>query len=1140
MASPALVLLCVIALAPASGTGPASEPPVTPALLDSLAPGIAAERSIGAGEAQSWAVAAVGRPLLVTVDQHGIDLAVAAFGPDGGRLADVDSPNDREGQEALFLAADLLAVGQTVRIEVRDPGLANAPGRYAIRLEELELDRPEGRGRAEAERLRGEANRQSRLQTAEGRRVAVDLASRALGLFRQLGRRREEAEVTAFLAELHLQGGGAGLQRSLELDSRALALWRELGEPGREAESLSRMGLCRRDLGEAAAAVPLFEQALALYRAHGDGYGEAGALNNLCLMRHAEGALHEALDCYERALALCRDAGAPQREMSVLVSAAGAEAALGEPQAARRRYEAALGLARRLGDLGAEARALSSLSLVERSGGRLAEALDQAGRALALFRRLGDRSWEARTLTHLGWFQLSLGRPERALPELEAALALRREAGDRRGEAVTLHHLGRARADLGEKEAALELGRAGLAAARAAGDRAVEADVLELLGSLLANTSRPADRAEGRAGLEAALAIRRDLGHRPGEAAALQLLGELDLAAGEPAAARDRLAAALDLQRAIGLPLGEARSLAGLAAAERRLGRLEAARGRFEEAVGVIESLRAAVAAPDQRAAFLSTQRRTFEQYLDLLLDLHRSEPAGGWAAAALELHERSRARGLLDLLQESGADLRGGVDPELDRREQEVLQRLNAKAQRRAEAPAGAAGEARRRALEGEAAALLAELDRLETEIRRQSPRYAAVTPRTPLRAAEVQALIDPGTLLLEYSLGEERSALWAVSDDALELHELPGREAIEAAVRRGLATLRTVAVGEAADAGGDLVTIGRLLLGPVAGRLDRRRLVVVPDGILEMLPFAALPEPGAVPGQREDPLVVRHEIAYLPSASVLAALRREPAPPPAERTLAVLADPVFDRRDPRVAGAILEGTVISAGAAVAPPPALPATPTPDVMRAGFARLPGSRREAEAIATLVEPRQARVLLDFQASRRALLAGALAGSRILHLATHGVIDTRTPELSGLVLSLVDERGAPQDGFLGLRDVFGLRLDAELVVLSGCETALGKELRGEGLMGLTRGFLYAGARRVAASLWRVQDRATAELMTRFYQGLLARGLPPAAALREAQLALLGDRRFAAPAHWAPFIVVGDWRPAPREPDREAAP
>jgi CHAT domain-containing protein/tetratricopeptide (TPR) repeat protein len=626
--------------------------------------------------------------------------------------------------------------------------------------------------------------------------------------------------------------------------------------------------------------------------------------------------------------------------------------------------------------------------------------------------------------------------------------------------------------------------------------------------------------------LEAALAIRRELGHRPGEAAALQLLGELDLAAGEPAAARDRFAAALDLQRAIGLPLGEARSLAGLAAAERRLGRLEPARGRFEEAVGVIESLRAAVAAPDQRAAFLSTQRRTFEQYLDLLLELHRREPAGSWAAAALELHERSRARGLLDLLQESGAELRRGVDPELDRREQEVLQRLNAKAQRRAEAPAGATGEARRRALEGEAAALLAELDRLETEIRRQSPRYAAVTPQTPLRAAEVQALIDPGTLLLEYSLGEERSALWAVSDGALELHELPGRTAIETAVGRGLAALRTVAVGEAADDGNDLAILGRMLLGPVAGRLAGRRLVVVPDGVLEMLPFAALPEPSAEPGQKEDPLVVRHEIAYLPSASVLAALRREPAPPPAERTLAVLADPVFDRRDPRVAAA---AAVIAEGAVDTPPPSLPASPTVDVTRAGFARLPGSRREAEAIAALVEPRQARVLLDFQASRRALLDGALAGSRILHLATHGVIDTRTPELSGLVLSLVDERGAPQDGFLGLRDVFGLRLDAELVVLSGCETALGKELRGEGLMGLTRGFLYAGARRVAASLWRVQDRATAELMTRFYQGLLTHGLPPAAALREAQLALLGDRRFAAPAYWAPFIVVGDWRP-----------
>jgi CHAT domain-containing protein len=262
--------------------------------------------------------------------------------------------------------------------------------------------------------------------------------------------------------------------------------------------------------------------------------------------------------------------------------------------------------------------------------------------------------------------------------------------------------------------------------------------------------------------------------------------------------------------------------------------------------------------------------------------------------------------------------------------------------------------------------------------------------------------------------------------------------------------------------------------------------------------------------------PLLTRHEIVDAPSASAVAWQRRQARRTAVAGDVAVLADPVFAPDDPRVTPGAGTRSAAGSGLRSAPSPA-----------ASFLRLPWTRREAEAIAAVVPAGLSLLALDFRASRATALSPDLAGYRIVHFATHGIIDSRTPALSGLMLSRVGERGEPLDGFLGLRDIYNLRLGADLVVLSGCETALGKEVRGEGLVGLTQGFLYAGARQVVASLWRIEDRATAELMSRFYRGLLIEGRPPAAALRLAQLAIREDRRWRSPYYWSGFVLQGEW-------------
>jgi CHAT domain-containing protein len=333
----------------------------------------------------------------------------------------------------------------------------------------------------------------------------------------------------------------------------------------------------------------------------------------------------------------------------------------------------------------------------------------------------------------------------------------------------------------------------------------------------------------------------------------------------------------------------------------------------------------------------------------------------------------------------------------------------------------------------------------------------------------------------------------------------------------------------------------LSRMLLGPVASQLGKKRLAIVADGALQYIPFAALPAPS--PGNGEwrksgvepQPLFVEHEIVSLPSASTLATLRRETAGrKPAEKSLAILADPVFTDDDTRVRRIVSKAVARRADSDekdVASRQMLRSGRETGVMGpdVGFGRLLSTRREAAAISALVPERERMQALDFEASRTTALRPELGEYRIVHFATHGMLNNIHPELSGIVLSLVDEAGQQQDGFLRLQDIYNLKLSAELVTLSACQTGLGKEIKGEGLIGLTRGFMYAGAPRVVASLWKVDDRATSELMKRFYQGMLGpERLSPAGALRQAQLSIWKQRQWRAPYYWAAFVLQGEWK------------
>jgi tetratricopeptide (TPR) repeat protein len=975
---------------------------------------------------------------------------------------------------------------------------------------------------------------------------ALGYLNQALPLRRAVGDRDGEA---ATLNNIGLVYTSLGEEReALDYFSQALPLSRAVGDRYGEATTLNNIGLVCSTLGEAQKALDYYSQALPLLRAMGDRAGEAVTLSNMGKAYNALGEAQKALDYYSQALPLSRAVGDRATEAKTLNNIGGVYDALGEKQKALDYYRQALPLSRAVGDRATEAGTLNNIGLVYSTLGEAQKALDYYSQALPLVRAVGDRTTEARTLGNIGAVYYGLGEAQKALDYYSQALPLSRAVGDRATEAVVLNNIGGVYDGLGEKQKALDYYRQALPLSRAVGDRAGEARKLNNIGGVYDVLG---DKQKALDYYGQALPLSRAVGDRAGEANTLSNIGGVYDALGEKQKALDYYRQALPLRRAVGDRAGEARTIGNKAVVERDQGNLPNARASIEAALEIIESLRTKVAAQELRASFFSTVQGYYGLYIDILMRLHGQHPDQGYDHLALQASERSRARSLLETLSEARADIRQGVDPQLLERERTLRQRLDANSALRTQLLGGKHTEEQTQAANKEIDELLGQYHDVEAQIRAVSPRYAALTQPQPLSAKEIQRqVLDSDTLLLEYALGEEHSYLWAVTPNSLTTYTLPKRQEIESLAKEAYDLLRE-------ESGRQYWAVAQklsqMILGPASGELGGKRLLIVADGALQYLPFGALPAPrprSADPGlgsaalqevpaatagasaELSRPLLVEHEIVYLPSASTLAVLRRDSEGlKPAAKLLAVMADPVFSAEDDRVrtrtiassagAGAMgssraSEGQGQDIAAALRQSQLTRSARESGVSRAGgIPRLPFTRQEADGIASLVPSDMRLVDLDFAASKPAATSGTLDQYRMVHLATHGLLDSEHPELSGVVLSMVDEKGSAVDGFLRLEDIYNLNLPADLVVLSACQTGLGKEMRGEGLMGLTRGFMYAGAPRVVVSLWSVDDRATAELMKRFYKAMLVDKLRPAAALRSAQIKLRNDPQ------WSPL-------------------
>jgi CHAT domain-containing protein/tetratricopeptide (TPR) repeat protein len=895
--------------------------------------------------------------------------------------------------------------------------------------------------------------------------------------------------------QLYAKGTAEARRMALEKYQEAAALFHTLGDKTAEAAALSDVGAVYDSLGDKQKALEFFSQALPLRRAAGDRQGEATTLNNFGVIYRSLGEMQKALDYYDQSLAISRA----------------------------------------LQDSESEAATLNNLGAIYRALGELQLSLDAYAQALPLLRSHKNSRGEAITLSNLGGVYRSLGQPEKALEFYEQSLVRAREARDTRVEGETLNNIGAVQRSLDNQSKALEFFNQALALRRAVGDRRGEAGTLNNLGSVSVSLG------EGPKALEfyeQSLKLWRAVGDRSGEAGTLHNIAEVYYIAGDKEKAGKHFNEALLLRRAVEDYQGEANTLHGIARIARDEGRLTDARRDIEAALVIVENLRAKLASPDLRASYFANVQKYYEFYVSVLMSLHRQLPANGNDVAALQASERARARGLLDLLQEARADLKPNADVKLLARERELVGLINAKAAQQAQAYGNTQRAALAKSLGEEIAKLSSEYEILQAQIKQSNPRYAELTKTTSPALADMQKLLDEQTLLLEYKLGEDRSYLWLVASNSFAGYELPTRAEIETLARQVYELLveRNRSVGEETTAQnrarienadkqlklkGSL--LGQMLLGPVASQLGNKRLVIVADGALQFIPFAALFAPNASKKEAGLALMATHQVVNLPSIAVLAQLRRDTGKhPDVKKTLAVFADPVFEPDDPRLPRALNSG---SNSLAQQSPGRAHRGVDQDQGTTGLMRLPASR---EVISGLAPRNTVLRALDFEANRDRAMSAEIGQYRILHFATHGLLNTSRPELSGIALSLYDVKGNPRDGFLRLNQIYNLKLSSDLVVLSACRSALGKEVRGEGLIGLTRGFMYAGAPRVVASLWKVHDEATGELMKIFYRNLFQKKMTASQSLRAAQVEMQKQIRWRSPYYWAAFTLQGDWK------------
>ncbi|HKO63352.1 MAG TPA: CHAT domain-containing protein, partial [Pyrinomonadaceae bacterium] len=1109
--------------------------------------GLGEPHSRGIKGGQKWLfeiTLTAGQYARVVVRSSSIILRVTLSDPTGKQLVIMNNPSGGFGR---IYVSEIASSSGKYLLEIGSTEEWANPGSFELALEELRNSSLADARRIEAERWFAKGLKEDESRSFK---TAIGEFGKSLSYWQAIRDPYWEALTQYSIGQTYRRAGDTKKAEEHFIESLKIQVdevdWRI------RAAALNDLGINNTNAGNNETALSLLTQSLKLFEAHADRRGQASSLNNLATTHARIGSLRTSLDMAQKVLALRLAENYQLGANNARNTLGNIYDRLGDPYKSLEYHTQALqswqqlAKTNQLDSPDRLANAFNSVAIATEKVGNWDQANQAYDKALSV-PNVGA-ALRAAILSNKGDLYASLGDFETAMVYFEdartALASLPRADPDTKASIIL--QIGQLHAAAGNYDAAATHFN------EAQGTKPNPPKLAYIFIALGDLWSSKGDFEEALKAYGEALKLKTQDGRS--RAITLQKLGETYVQSRDYSSASNQLVSALSLWRLLKDRRGEAATLNSLAILERERTNLATALKYSEEATSILESLRTKLSSHKLRTSYFARHENYYELNIELKMMLSGTERSGELVESALMDSEKSRARSLIDALVDARSGITKGVSGELVELERQIQQKLRAKLEAQTVLLSAKHKETEAKILAQEISELLRQHDQINARIRVASPRYSELLQPQLASVSAIRQQLDQETLLVEYALGDKRSYAWVVSSDSVKAFELPARNVIDATAGRLVNALiknEETGYSEASAA------LSKMVIGPLGSSLDRKRLVIVADGALQFVPFSALVIPNTAQTMRSQtaagrasqmlrskstnlPLISRYEIVTLPSASVLALQRRDIGNrKPAPLSVAILADPVFNADDERVANARTSatgngGVARKAGTASSEVQKLTSDGSESLNAAlrsiglkNITWLPFSREEAEAIEKVVPQGERFTALDFDASRATAASPFLAKYKILHIATHGVMDLEHPELSGVILSMVDAQGKPVDGYLRLHEIYNLNLPAELVVLSACQTGVGKQVRGEGLIALTRGFMYAGAKSVVASYWKVNDKATAELMAEFYKQMFVNKQKPAAALRLAQIKLSESRRWHQPQYWAGFFLQGEW-------------
>lgn len=989
--------------------------------------------------------------------------------------------------------------------------------------------------------------------------------------------------------ELGNRWNGAELRRSIDLYAELTVLYENYGASEKAAEALRRSAETSVLFEDYDEAVRKLEKSLALENQRSNHAGTIETLGLLALVYLQKGQIERSEKLLNEGLERAKSIDLPRVKALIYFSAS-------ELNYTRRNLDAAIEYAaqaaalwRQTGDAKRESEALRTLSAAYTAKDDFSSAQAKLHEALAASQKAGDRRGEALAQFQLAYFHLIYNEPQKALAicqysaslfpddldfvekarlfngistiyeiygDWKSALDYRKKTLEAfgkgkypNGELATLPSLIEISFKIGDQDQAFRYFQTAREASGKLKDKFYLANANLFVADFYGKNG-----ADDRA-IEYYQIARRHLEKLKYSAGISRIendLGEIYAKQKKFSTAHEHFGRSLQISRRNLNKIAEAQTLFNLAKLFQLENKETEALQTVEESIALTDLLASQTVNAKLKSAYFSNVNERYALYTNLLMKRHRQTPNENFAVAALQTAERARARLMLENLALATADFTRDAAPEVVWREKTILVALNSKADRLTDFLSAGADAADIERLDGEIRELERELEAINADLKQNSPIYSAIKNPAAFDVQEFQrTVLDDDSMLLEFAFGIDESYLWLIGKTTFEAYVLPARAQIERRVERlrEATAARETKPGEAiedyqkriVEAEAVYQVESRLLsvelFGQIADKLPGKRLIVVPDGKLHFFPIAALPFPNSID---DAPILLTNTTIYEPSAATLALLvRNREKVSRAPKNLLVFSDPIFSRRDARIETAVIANESAATNETALENEGVPPANARQTEKSYFpeslgslARLDATHDEAEAIRQIVGESASTWFGGAAATRENVLDASIADYKIVHFATHGLIDDERPELSGIVLSQLDESGRSRNGVVRLQDIYQSNLVADTVVLSACGTGLGKTIKGEGVQSLNNAFLQAGAQTVVSSLWKVDDYATGELMKNFYRELTGGTVTTAEALRRAQIDLRRNPQFQSPFFWAAFTVQGNFQAQPQ--------